>query len=119
MPGGGEQAAKQEPVVDEKEITRLACQAVGKFFEQADVSVRGSNKTEASARMNEAMQRLRSSLGNHARAHDVSKLLNICESVYYDISLAAGFRGGIQGNQEFVGALNKHKREYREICEQK
>jgi len=119
MPAEEENAPKQEPVVDEKEVSRVACQAVGKFFEEADASVRASNKTEASARMNEAMRRLHSSLQKYAGTHKVPKLLNICDSVSYDISMAMEMRGWIRGSEEFTDALNKHKREYREACEQK
>jgi hypothetical protein len=119
MPAEEENTPKQEPVVGENEVTQVACQAVGKFFEEADASVRASNKTEASARMNEAMRSLHSSLHNYAGTHKVSKLLNICDSVSYDISMAMEMRGWIRGSQEFIDALNQHKREYREACEQK
>jgi len=118
MPAEEENTPKQEPVVDANEATRVACQAVGKFFEEVDATVRASNKNEASARMSEAMRRLHSSLHKYAGTHKVAKLLNICDSVSYDISLAKEMRGWIRGSQEFIDALNKHKREYRQTCEQ-
>ena len=115
--GGDQQAVKQEPVVDEKEITRLACQAVGKFFEEADASLRAGDDKEASVRMREAMRHLNSSLHKYAGTHRVSKLTTIYDGLSYDVYVALELRGSIQGNQAFIDALNEHKKKYRVTCE--
>jgi len=119
IPAGEEKAAKPEPVVDEKEITRLACQAVGKFFEEADASLRAGDDKEASVRMREAMRHLNSSLRKYARTHRVSKLTTIYDGLSYDVYVALELRDSIQGNQAFIDALNEHKKKYRDTCEQK
>ena len=119
IPGAGVQAATQEPIVDDREITRVACQAVGKFFEEADASLRTSDETAAAMGMRAAMRRLNSSLRRYAGTQRISKLLNIYDGLSYDLDVAVGLRGSIQGNQGFMDALNEHRRKYRETCEQK
>jgi len=119
IPAREEKTPKPEPVVDEKEITRIACQAVGKFFEEADASLRAGGDTSAEARMREAMRHLSSSLRDYAETHRVSKLLNIYEGLTWDTYVATELRGSVQGNQEFIDKLNEHKRKYRDTCAQK
>ena len=119
IPAGEEKAAKPEVVVDEKEITRLACQAVGKFFEEADASLRAGDDKEASVRMREAMRHLNSSLHKYSRTHRVSKLTTIYDGLSYDVYVALELRGSVQGNRAFIDALNEHKKKYRDTCEQK
>jgi hypothetical protein len=106
---------KQKPV-DEKEITRSACQAVGKFFTEVDASLRASDEKVAEARMKEALRHMNSALSDYAHTHRVSKLLNIYEGLAWDTYVAVELRQSIQGNQGFLDALNRHKKKYRETC---
>jgi vacuolar-type H+-ATPase subunit I/STV1 len=106
---------KQKPV-DEKEITRSACQAVGKFFTEVDASLRASDEKVAEARMREALRHMNSALSDYAHTHRVSKLLNIYEGLAWDTYVAVELRQSIQGNQGFLDALKRHKKKYRETC---
>ena len=108
--------AKQASPADEKEITRLACQAVGKFFDEVDASSRVSDERAAEARMKKAAQEMSSALSGYAHTHRVSKLLRIYEGLAWDTYVAVGLRGAIQGNEEYIEAVNRHKKKYRETC---
>lgn len=107
---------KKEKPVDEKEITRSACQAVGKFFTEVDASLRASDERVAEARMKEALRHMNSALRDYAHTHRVSKLLSIYEGLAWDTYVAVELRESIQGNQDFLEALKRHKRKYRETC---
>ncbi len=111
-----EKAAAPAQPVDEKQITKLACQAVGKFFSEAEASVRTSDASVAEARMNKALQNMNSALKEYAKTHRVSKLLSIYEGLAWDTYVAVGLRGSVQGNEEFLKALQQHRQKYRDTC---
>jgi len=111
-----EKAAKSEPPADDKQITKVACQAVGKFFQEAEASVRASNASTAQARMRKALQNMNSALEAYAKTHRVSKLLNIYEGLAWDAYVAVELRQSVQGNEEFLKTLQQHKQKYRDTC---
>jgi hypothetical protein len=108
--------AKAEPAADEKELTRVICKAVGKFFVEADASLRQSNSTAARDSMNRALLNLTSALEGYSGTHRVSKLLSIYEGLAWDTYVAVALRQSIQGNEEFIASLNAHRRKYNDTC---
>jgi hypothetical protein len=106
----------KEGAADEQEITKTICPAVGKFFSEADASLRMSDPSAAQDRMNAAFRDLNATLRKYARAHRVSKLLNIYQGLAWDTYVAVELRGAIQGNQDFIETLERHKRKYAETC---
>lgn len=111
-----QKAAQPAQPVDEKQVTRAACQAVGKFFSEAEASVRASNSSTAEARMKKALQNMNSALQEYAETHRVSKLLSIYEGLAWDTYVAVELRQSIQGNEEFLKALGRHKQKYIDTC---
>jgi hypothetical protein len=111
-----EKVTKPEQPVDEKQVTKVACQAVGKFFSEAEASVRASDASIAKARMKKALQTMNSSLQEYAKTHRVSKLLSIYEGLAWDTYVAVELRGSVQGNEDFLKALGQHKQKYIETC---
>jgi hypothetical protein len=109
-------AVKTAPPVDEKQITKLACEAVGKFFTEAEASVRASDASVAEARMKKAIQNMNSVLQEYAKTHRVSKLLTIYEGLTWDTYVAVQLRGSVQGNQDFLKTLERHKQKYIDTC---
>jgi hypothetical protein len=111
-----EAVVKPEPAVDDKELTRVICKAVGKFFEEADASLKARDSTAANESMDQARKKLNAALKDYSGTHRVSKLLGIYEGVAWDTYVAVALRQSIQGNQDFMDALNRHKRKYVETC---
>jgi hypothetical protein len=111
-----EKVVKPEQPVDEKQVTKVACQAVGKFFSEAEASVRASDASVAKARMKKALQNMNSSLQEYARTHRVSKLLSIYEGLAWDTYVAVELRGSVQGNEDFLKTLAQHKQKYIDTC---
>jgi hypothetical protein len=111
-----EKVVKPEQPVDEKQVTKVACQAVGKFFSEAEASVRASDASAAEARMKKALHNMNSSLQEYAKTHRVSKLLAIYEGLAWDTYVAVELRGSVQGNEDFLKALGQHKQKYIETC---
>jgi hypothetical protein len=111
-----EKAATPAQPVDEKQVTKLACQAVGKFFSEAEASVRASDASVAEARMKKALQNMNSSLQEYARTHRVSKLLSIYEGLAWDTYVAVDLRRSVQGNEDFLKVLGQHKQKYIDTC---
>jgi hypothetical protein len=112
-----EQAVKpKESAADEQEITKIVCPAVGKFFSEADASLRMNDPSAAQDKMRAAYKSLNATLQKYAQTHRVSKLLNIYQGVAWDTYVAVELRGAIQGNRDFMVALDKHKRKYAETC---
>jgi hypothetical protein len=107
---------KPETAVDEEEVTREVCRAVGKFFTEVNAGLRESDGAASEARMRDALRNMNSSLGKYAHTQRVSKLLGIYEGLAWDTYVAVELRESIQGNQQFIEALNGHKRKYRETC---
>jgi len=114
--GKGEQVPKPETAVDEEQVTKAVCPAVGKFFKQVETALRAPDSSTADEEMRKAIRTMNSALEGYAMTHRVSKLLNIYEGLAWDAYVAVELRGGIQGNEEFIAALNKHKRKYLETC---
>ncbi len=111
-----ERAAAPTQPVDEKQITKLACRAVGKFFSEAEASVRASNASVAEEKMKMALQHMNSVLQEYAKTHRVSKLLNIYEGLAWDTYVAVQLRGSVQGNEDFLKKLQEHRKKYRDTC---
>jgi cell division septum initiation protein DivIVA len=109
-------AVKPTTPADEKQITKLACQAVGKFFTEAEASVRAGSPSAAEERMKKALQHMNSVLEEYAKTHRVSKLLSIYEGLTWDTYVAVQLRHSVQGNEDFLKALRRHKQKYIETC---
>jgi hypothetical protein len=116
LPRQEDRTPKKEEAVDEKELTNSICQAVGKFFGEADAVLAMSNSTAADERMRSAFRKLNSTLQDYSRLHRVSKLLGIYEGLAWDTYVAVELTGSVQGNQEFIKNINDHKRKYNETC---
>jgi hypothetical protein len=114
-PKEGKAVVPAQPA-DEKQITKLACQAVGKFFTEAEASVRASSASVAEERMKKALQHMNSVLEEYSKTHRVSKLLNIYEGLTWDTYVAVQLRHSVQGNEDFLKALRRHKQKYIETC---
>ena len=111
-----EQSVKETAPVDETELTRIICTAVGKFFTEADKALRSRDPSTARSEMNKALQRLNSSLREYSKTHRVTKLLTIYEGLAWSTYTAVQLRQSITGNQDFLRLLEKHKRRYRDTC---
>jgi len=110
------QAANPEAPLDEQALTRKICRAVGKFFTEADASLRMSNSDAAQARMRRAFKELNGALTGYQGLHRVSKLLGIYEGLTWDTYVAVELSQSVQGNEDFIAALNRHKQKYRDTC---
>ena len=116
LPRQEDRTPKKEEAVDEKELTNSICQAVGKFFGEADAVLAMSNSTAADDRMRTAFRNLNSTLQQFSKLHRVSKLLGIYEGLAWDTYVAVELTGSVQGNQEFIKTINNHKRKFNETC---
>ncbi len=119
LPRQEDRTPKKEEAVDEKELTNSICQAVGKFFGEAEAVLAMSNSSAADERMRSAFRKLNSTLQEYSKLHRVSKLLGIYEGLAWDTYVAVELSGSVQGNQEFIKTLNAHKRKYNETCPKK
>jgi cell division septum initiation protein DivIVA len=115
-PAAEKKAEKPGPAVDEKELTKIICRAVGQFFVEADASLKASNSDIAKERMRSAFRKLNATLEGYSELHRVSKLLTIYEGVTWDTYVAVELMQSVQGNADFIAALNKHKQKYNETC---
>jgi hypothetical protein len=111
-----EEAKQREAEADPAELTRAICPAVGKFFREVDASLRASTQAAARARMKKAYDEMNASLSKYIGLHRVNKLLNIYEDLAWDTYIAVEMRQTIQGNEQFLEVLNKHRQKYREGC---
>jgi len=116
VPPKEEKVVKQEKAPDEQELTRVICGAAGKFFLEAEAILAESDSSAAEARMNKAMQSLHSTLQPHASTHRGNKIIQIYEGLAWDAYVAVELRHSVQGNEEFIQALRKHKQMYLETC---
>jgi hypothetical protein len=107
---------KQDAALDEKQLTAVICKAVGKFFAEVDAALRMTDAEDAGARMRNAFGDLNSVLQGQRALHRVSKLLDIYEGLAWDTYVAVQLSGSVQGNQDFLAALNKHKRKFADTC---
>ena len=108
--------AEEAPPPDEKELTRIICQAVGKFFEEADVALQAKDRFVAKSQMDKALHKLYSSVGRYSGTHRVSKLLEIYEGLAWNTYTAVQLRQSLSGNEDFIKVLNKHRRKYLDTC---
>jgi len=108
--------AKQDEALDEQQLTRIICRAVGEFFSQAEAVLRGSDPSTARTGMRDALQKMNDALRVHSKTHRVSKILNIYEGLAWDTYQAVELRESIAGNQDFLRVLKDHKRKYVETC---
>lgn len=108
--------AKEETAVDDKELTRKICQAVGKFFTEADAALRMGNSDAAKEKMRRAFRTLNSKLEGYQGLHRVNKLLGIYEGLTWDTYVAVELAQSVQGNEDFIAALNRHKQKYADTC---
>ncbi|MGB6063178.1 MAG: hypothetical protein WBG50_00095 [Desulfomonilaceae bacterium] len=111
-----EATTKPVPPVNEDQVTKAACRAVGKFFSEAKASLRERDPSAASARMRTALRNMNAALKEYAKTHRVSKLLGIYEGLAWDTYVAVELRQSIQGNEAFLKALRKHEEKYYETC---
>ena len=110
---------KKAPPVSEEQITKTACQAVGRFFAEAEAALRAGNSSAATSQMRAALKKLNSALAEYDRTHRVSKLLRIYEGLSWDTYTAVQLRGSVAGNQDFLKLLQRHKQKYLETCPEK
>ena len=108
--------AKQEIPVSETELTDSICQAVGKFFGEVDAALAMTDSSAAEDSMKKAFHKLNSTLQHYSSLHRVSKLLGIYEGLAWDTYNAVELTGSVQGNEDFIETINKHKRKYNETC---
>jgi hypothetical protein len=118
-PSKVELAKQKESETDPEELTRAICPAVGKFFREVDASLRASSDSAAMARMKKAFKEMNASLSSYVGTHRVNKLLNIYEDLAWNTYVAVELRRSIQGNEDFIKVLNRHRQKYREGCEKK
>jgi hypothetical protein len=115
-PSQGQDIVSKEPPVNEEQLTKIICRAVGKFFSEAEAALRSSDPAAAEDGMKNALQKLTSALHGYAGTHRVNKLLGIYEGLAWDTFTAVRLRQSIEGDTSFVETLQKHKQKYREAC---
>ncbi len=113
---GRKKEAKPAAPVDDEQITKIACRAVGQFFEEAESALRSRDSSAATTKMNKALDKLTSALHDYSRTHRVSKLVSIYEGLAWNTYTAVQLRGSITGNEDFLAKLKKHKQRYLETC---
>lgn len=111
-----EKAPKQEGALDDQQLTGIICRAVGEFFSEAEAVLRASDSSTAQTGMRSALQKMNAALREHAKTHRVSKILNIYEGLAWDTYQAVELRDSVGGNEDFIKALQAHKRKYMETC---
>ena len=116
VPPKPETATKPAPPVNEAQVTKAACRAVGRFFSEARASLRERDPSVAQAKMRMALRKMNSALKEYADTHRVSKLLGIYEGLAWDTYVAVELRPSVQGNEAFLRALKKHEEKYLETC---
>ncbi len=109
-------AKKQEMSVHEEQLTDSICQTVGKFFVEVDSALAMSDSSAADEKMKKAFHRMNSTLQHYSSLHRVSKLLGIYEGLAWDTYVAVELSGSVQGNEQFIKTINKHKQKYNETC---
>ena len=107
---------KQEMSVNDEQLTDSICQAVGKFFREVDGALAMSDTSAADEKMKKAFHTMNSTLQHYSRLHRVSKLLAIYEGLAWDTYVAVELTGSVQGNEQFIKTINKHKKKYKETC---
>jgi hypothetical protein len=115
-PSQEQEMVKKEPPVDEAQLTKTICRAVGIFFSEAEAALRMSDPSAAELGMRQAQHKLTSTLQGYTRTRRVSKLLDIYEGLAWDTYTAVRLRPSIEGDQTFIETLQKHKQKYLETC---
>lgn len=118
--GGGEakdqiKKEKKPSPVDEEQITKIACRAVGEFFVEAESALRSNDSSVARTKMTKALQKLTSALHDYS-THRVSKLLNIYDGLAWSTYTAVQLSDSVTGNEDFLAQLRRHKQKYIETC---
>lgn len=103
----------------EEQITKIACEAVGQFFVEAESALRSSSASVARTKMNGALRKLTSALQDYSRTHRVSKLLRIYDGLAWSTYVAVQLSDSITGNEDFLAQLRSHKQKYIETCPRK
>jgi len=107
---------KEEAPVNEEQLTRVICEAVGTFFSEAEAVLRTSDGFSANSRMNNVLKKLTSALQGYSETHRVSKLMKIYDGLAWDTYTAVQLRGSVAGNEEFIKVLGEHKKKYLATC---
>jgi hypothetical protein len=107
--------AKPETSADEEQLTRDICQAVGRFFYEADASLKASNANKARDIMAKALWNLTSELEGYSGTHRVSKLLTTYEGLIWDTYVAVVLRENVR-QEKYLSHLNSHRQKYLETC---
>jgi hypothetical protein len=107
---------KEAAPVDEEQITKIACRAVGQFFVEAESALRSRDPSIARVKMNVALRKLTSALHDYSRTHRVSKLLRIYDGLAWNTYAAVQLSDSITGNEDFLATLKRHKQKYSETC---
>lgn len=110
-----EKATKKESPITDEELTKIICRGVGRFFKETDVALAAGPET-SQEKMRNAFRKLNSLLKEHSDMHRVSKLLDIYQGLAWDTYVAVDLRESVQGNEEFLQVIEKHKRKYAETC---
>jgi hypothetical protein len=118
VPPTGQKPDPQKAAVDEVQLTAIICPAVGKFLREAEEIIRENDSSTAEEKMDKAFQTLNATLRPYKATHRADKLLGIYEGLAWDTYVAVNMRHSVQGNQEFLTALAKHKRKYLDTCPQ-
>jgi hypothetical protein len=112
----GRKEEKETPPVDDEQITKTACRAVGQFFVEAESALRSADSSVATTKMNQALRKVTSALRGYSGTHRVNKLLRIYEGLAWSTYTAVQLRQSITGNEDFLNTLRKHKQKYIETC---
>jgi hypothetical protein len=116
LPPAEEKPPQPKIAVDDATLTKIICPAVGKFLAEAEGILRSSDSATAQTAMNQAFQNLTNALSGYKGIHRTNKLLDIYEGLAWDTYVAINLRYSVQGNEDFLKALQKHKRKYLETC---
>jgi len=111
-----EQTKPVQEEVNEEQLTKIICSAVGTFFSDAEAALRMNDADAAQSAMDKASRKLTSSLKGYSTTHRVSKILKIYDGLAWDTYMAVQLRQSIPGNADFIKMLDKHKQKFRDTC---
>jgi len=113
---GETKTVKQEPPVDEEQLTKIICEAVGTFFSEAEAVLKTTDSASANSRMNNVLKKLNAAVEPYSGTHRVSKLMNIYDGLAWDTYTAVQLRYSVSGNEDFIRTLQAHKQKYLSTC---
>ncbi len=105
-----------EDKLDQEQVTKIVCSAVGTFFSETDEALRMNDADAAQSAVSKAFRKLTSSVKGYSRTHRVSKLLDIYEGLAWDTYTAVKLRERMRDKAEFIEMLNKHRQKFRDTC---